>query len=172
VLAEDETDLLLFPPLRASWAKRGTPLRVMLSGINARRVVFGTLNVDTGHRLLFARERQRGEDFQAFLRLIQWHYRGWHVTLLLDGDSSHTAMNSQRLATDIHINLIWLPKRCPELNPMEPLWRFGKDHVCANRQYASIDDQVLRFIVYLYSLSPSQALKKAGMLSEKYWLYR
>ncbi len=143
-------------------------MRVLLSGINARRVVFGTINIDTGHRLLLVREHQRSVDFQAFLRLIQWHYRGWHVTLLLDGNSSHTAVNSQRLATDIHINLIWLPKRSPELNPMDHLWYFGKDQVCANRQYANIDELVLRFIAYLYSLSPLQALKKAGMLSDNF----
>jgi hypothetical protein len=37
VLAEDETDLLLFPPLRASWSPRGEPAQVMLTGRNANR---------------------------------------------------------------------------------------------------------------------------------------
>lgn len=32
ILFLDETDLLLFPPLRSTWAKRGTPVRVSLSG--------------------------------------------------------------------------------------------------------------------------------------------
>src|SRR5207302_3138620 len=45
VLAQDETDLLLFPPLRAGWSKRGEPARVWLSGRNARRVIFGALNL-------------------------------------------------------------------------------------------------------------------------------
>src|SRR5881394_4019499 len=90
-LFEDETDLLLFPPLRAAWGRRGQPLEVPISGSNARRVVFGTINVDTGHRLFLARKRQTGEDFHAFLRVIRGHYRGWHVALLLDEDPSHTA---------------------------------------------------------------------------------
>src|SRR5205085_7154715 len=88
VLAEDETDLLLFPPLRAGWGLVGQPLEVPVSGRNARRVIFGTLNLRTGSRLLLARERQRAADFQAFLRLVQDHYRGWHVALLLDEDPS------------------------------------------------------------------------------------
>jgi hypothetical protein len=90
-LFEDETDLLLFPPLRAAWGLRGQPMEVPISGFNARRVVFGTINIDTGHRLFLARRRQRGEDFRAFLAIIHSHYRGWQIALLLDEDPSHTA---------------------------------------------------------------------------------
>src|SRR5215212_644336 len=70
-LFEDETDLLLFPPLRAAWGKRGEALEVPLSGFNARRVLFGTVNVTTGHRLFLVRARQRGEDFRDFLPVIR-----------------------------------------------------------------------------------------------------
>src|SRR5437868_7580823 len=98
LLAGDETDLLLFPPLRAGWALRGQPKEVLLSGRNARRVVFGALNLRTGRRLFLPREHQRAADFQAFLRVVHYYYRGWHVALLLDEDSSHTAKGSVELA--------------------------------------------------------------------------
>src|SRR5438105_82466 len=91
VLAEDETDLLLFPPLRAAWAKRGEPARVWLSGRNARRVIFGALNLRTGARLFVPREKGRSVDFQAFAAEGRSAYRGWHVAMLLDEDPSHTA---------------------------------------------------------------------------------
>lgn len=167
---EDETDLLLFPPLRACWAQRGQDATVPLSGANARRVVFGSLNPRTGHRLFRVRGRQRAEDFCLFLHAIHSHYRGWQVVLLLDEDSSHTAGASQRLAAELAIELLWLPKRCPELNPVEALWRSGKQTICANRQYATIEEQVERFLVYLYSLSPRETLRKAGVLSGHFWL--
>jgi hypothetical protein len=170
LLAEDETDLLLFPPLRACWSLRGQPKEVLLSGRNARRVVFGAMNLRTGSRLFLAREHQRAVDFQAFLRLVHHHYRGWHVALLLDEDSSHTAGASQELASRFDTELIWLPKRAPELNPMDHLWGDGKDKISANRQYATIDDQVDRFIGYLANLSAWEALHKAGVLSKKFWL--
>src|SRR5205823_5187920 len=70
LLAEDETDLLLFPPLRAGWALRGQPRDIRISGQNARRVVFGAMNLRTAHRLFLVREHQRAVDFQAFLRLV------------------------------------------------------------------------------------------------------
>jgi hypothetical protein len=170
LLAEDETDLLLFPPLRAGWAPRGRPKEVLLSGRNARRVVFGALNLRTGSRLLLARERQRAVDYQAFLRLIHDRYRGWHVALLQDEDPSHTAKRSVALAGAYDIEILPLPKRAPKLNPMDTLWGQAKDVISANKQYASIDDQVDRFVRHLENLSPQEALQTAGVLSENHWL--
>ena len=94
LLLEDETDLLLFPPLRACWALRGGSAEIRLCGANARRVLFGALNVRTGTRVLLERERRRAGDFQAFLPLLQQHYRGWEVALLLDEDLSHSVQGS------------------------------------------------------------------------------
>jgi hypothetical protein len=172
LLVEDETDLLLFPPLRASWSLRGQPAQVLLSGWNAKRVVFGTMNLVTGHRLFQVRLHQRAEDFQAFLHDVRRHYRGWHVTLLLDGNRSHTAHASQRLADRLGMRLLWLPKRAPELNPMDTLWGQGKDVVSANKQYATMDEQVDLFISHLYGLSNKEALKTSGVLSENFWLHQ
>ena len=58
VLFEDETDLLLFPPLRACWAKRGEDAEVSLCGANAKRVIFGALNTSNGTRLFLERKKQ------------------------------------------------------------------------------------------------------------------
>ena len=69
---------------------------VPLSGGNAKRVLFGALNPSNGTRLFLERKKQRKEDFQEFLGLIHQQYRGWQVSLVLDGDSSHTAKASRR----------------------------------------------------------------------------
>jgi transposase len=169
-LFEDETDLLLFPPLRSRWALRGEDAEVPISGANAKRVIFGAVNPSSGSRLFLERRRQRAEDFREFLALIHDHYRGWRVSLLLDADTSHTAKTSQREARLLGIRLVWLPVRCPELNAMDHLWRHGKQQVCANRQYGSIEEQAHRFLHYLEGLSVEETLRKAGVLSENYWL--
>lgn len=143
---------------------------VVLSGRNARRVVFGALNLRTGHRVLLASYRQRAVDFGVFLRELRRRYRGRRLLLLLDADSSHTAAASQHLANMLQIELLWLPKRCPELNPMEHLWRDAKQRVCANRQYPTIDIQLERFLRHVYSLGNRAALQKAGVLSKWFWL--
>ncbi len=168
MLAEDETDLLPFPPLRAAWSKRGEVTRVWLSGRNARRVIFGAMNLRTGTRLFVPREKGRSGDFQAFLGEIRSHYRGWHVAMLLDEDPCHTAKASLREGEGM--TLMWLPKRSPKLNPMEPLWGEGKDVISANKQYATIDEQVDRFLGHLHGLSNQEALHTSGVLSGKFWL--
>jgi DDE superfamily endonuclease len=172
LLAEDETDLLLFPPLRAGWSAVGQAKQVMLCGGNARRVVFGAMNLRTGYRLFLPRERQRAADFQAFLRVLHDRYRGWQVALLLDEDSSHTALGSVRLADWLDIELLWLPKRAPQLNPLDTLWGQGKDIISASKQYGSIEEQVDRFLTFLKSLSNQEALHTSGVLSPNFWLKR
>jgi DDE superfamily endonuclease len=167
-LAQDETDLLLFPPLRAAWSKRGEVAKVRLSGRNARRVVFGAMNLRTGTRLFVPREKGRSGDFQAFLGEVRSDYRGWHVALLLDEDPCHTAQVSLRQAEGM--TLLWLPKRSPKLNPMDTLWGQGKDVISANKQYTSIDEQVDRFLEHLRSLTNQEALHTSGVFSKKFWL--
>jgi hypothetical protein len=160
----------MFPPLRAGWSLRGAPAKVWLSGQNARRVVFGAMNLVTGTRVLLPRPKGKSGDFRAFLDEIRRHYWGWHVALLLDEDPSHTAKAS--LEAIEGMTPLWLPKRSPELNPMDTLWGQGKDVVSANKQYGTIDEHVDRFLAYLYGLSGREALHTSGVLSEDFWLKR
>ena len=133
-------------------------------------MLFGAVNLETGHRLLLARRHGRGEDFRAFLEEVRRSYRGRHVALLLDEDSSHTAAASRAKAAALGVELLWLPKRSPHLNPMDHLWRHGKEVKLANHQYDSIDGQVEQFIGYLGGLSAAEALVKAGIWSKDFWL--
>jgi hypothetical protein len=168
VLAQDETDLMMFPPLRAGWALRGESAEVRISGRNARWVIFGAMNLVTGTRLMLPRPKGRAGDFQAFLSHVRQHYWGRHVALLLDEDPSHTAKGSLRAADGM--TLLWLPKRSPELNPMDTLWGQAKDVIAANKQYATIEDQVDRFLNHLLGMSGREALHTSGVLSEDFWL--
>jgi hypothetical protein len=170
VLFEDETDLLLFPPLRAAWSLRGEPAEVPITGRNAKQIAYGAINARTGTRLFLAQKTHRQESFQAFLNLIHWHYRGWRTAMILDEERGHTSQASQALASRLKIELLWLPKRSPHLNPMDHLWRHGKEKICANWQYADINKEVESFFRYLYGLSPMEALRKAGILSGNFWL--
>ena len=54
---------------------------------------------------------------------------------------------------------------------MDHLWRHGKEVVCGNHQYGSIEEQVQRFTGYLYGLTPDEALLKAGVLSDDFWIW-
>lgn len=171
-LFEDETDLLLFPPLRAGWFERGKPAEVPITGWNAKRTVFGTLDVETGQRTFVARPGICAPDFHAALRSIRGAYGNRKVALLLDKASRHTAATSERLAAQLDIELIWLPPRCTNINPMDRLWRWGKERICANKQHPDIDSQAEQFVEYLDSLSAREALRMGGLQSGRFWLFR
>lgn len=168
---EDETDLLLFPPLRKDWMPRGTTRRVLISGWNEKRVIFGAINVRTGKLLTLARHRNCGEGFRFFLRHLRATYRRWPICLILDRHPGHWNPESKRLARELGIRLLWLPKRAPELNPMDTLWGQVKDKVCANHQFEEIEDEVDAFLETLHSLSGRYLLQLAGILSAKFWLW-
>jgi transposase len=172
VLFTDATTLRLFPPLRAAWAYRGEQAEVRITGRNARRVLFGAINPRTGHRLVVRRARQRQEDFQAFLRHLRARYPGRPLWLLLDRASCHEALKSQALAGRLDIGLLWLPTQCPELNPVDHLWRELKRLMSANRQFRTIDEAAGYAERWFLGLTARQALRKAGVLADDFWLKR
>jgi transposase len=171
-LFEDETDVLLFPPLSAGWYQRGQSADVAIIGENAKRTIFGAINIETGDRIFLSRGRACASDFQAFLRLIRSEYGKQNVAMLLDNASRHTACESKELARKLDIQLLWLPSRSANINPMDRLWRWMKQRVSANRQHTEIDHHAELFITHLASLSAEATLRKAGLCSKNFWLFR
>lgn len=170
VLFEDETILRWFPPLRFAWAPIGTQAEVPISGRNAKRALFGTINLRTGHRVVLRRLRTRQEDFQAFLKLLRQRYGKRPICLLLDRAPCHEAARSQAVATRLGIELVWLPKQCSELNAMDHLWRAVKGKIAANRQWTTIDAEAEYAEHWILTLSNRDALRKVGILSRDFWL--
>lgn len=170
LLAEDETILRLFPVLRRAWSMRGEQAKVYITGRNARRVLFAAINLRTGHRISMRRARMRQAEFQDFLRLVRRRYGKRPVWVLLDEAPCHMARQSRALAVRLGIHFIFLPKQCSELNAMDQLWKELKGQVSANYQFVSIDRHAKQAETWLLSLSKSDALRKAGVLSKNYWL--
>jgi len=162
----------MFPPLQARWALRGRPSQVVLSGWNAWRAVYGALDIKTGDRFMVVQQRLRALEFSHFLEEVRQTYRGRKIAMVLDESSAHTAKASQRLAAELKIELLWLPIRCPELNPLERLWRTTKSRVCANRQYESLEEQVNSFLEFVQHLSSEESLSTSGVLSPNFWLFK
>lgn len=170
LLFEDETILRLFPELRRVWSLQGEQAVIGISGRNAKRVLFGSINVRTGHRVVMTAPRMNQQGFQDFLRLLRSRYRHRPVWLLLDGASAHIAPKSKALAKTLNIELVWLPKQCPELNAMDHLFKEVKADISANYQYKNIDEHASFAEAYVLALSNNQALKRAGILSKNFWL--
>ena len=171
LLCMDWTLLRLFPPLRATWALTGTQAVAPITGANAKRVLFGAIDLRTAHRIVLIRRRARQADAQAFLGELRRRYRrAGQIWLLADRASAHAAPQTLALAAQLRIQLLWLPKQAPELSPMDQLWRGLKQHVAANRQAASIDALAAEAAAWVLALTALQARRKAGMTSKRFWL--
>jgi transposase len=171
VLFIDWTLLRLFPPLRAAWSRRGEQALVPITGQNAKRVLFGAINLHTGHRVVLIRKRAGGTEARAFFEEWRRRYRqAGRIWLLLDRASAHTNDKTLRWADELRIELVWLPKQWPELNAMDQLWKELKRLIAANRQAASIDALAQEAADWILTLDTQDALRKAGILSPNFWL--
>lgn len=170
LLMEDETLLRLFPVLRRAWSLRGQQAVVPITGRNAKRVLFATINLRTGHRICLRGVNMRQINFHTLLSEIRRRYGKRPVWMLLDEAPCHIAAKSQALAAALDIHVVWLPKQCSELNSMDQLWKELKGKVSANHQFSSIEEHAAYAERWLLSLTDKEALRKAGVLSKNFWL--
>lgn len=105
------------------------------------------MNLRSGHRVFPVQPRQRAQDFPAFLKEVRRHYGGRPVAILLPSPA--------HWCTGCTFSC-WLPKRSPQLNPMDTLWGRAKDlsAQCALRRHRQQADA---FIAYASGLANGQA---------------
>jgi hypothetical protein len=59
-----------------------------------------------------------------------------HAAVLMDQTGWHT---TGKLGVPDNINIIALPPKCPELNPVENIWQFIRDNWLSNHVFTSHD---------------------------------
>jgi transposase len=78
----------------------------------------------TGERFFLELPYLNAEGFQIFIDAFAAAFPDSLNLLLLDNSGAHTA---QRLMLPANVRLVFLPPHCPELNPIERVWRDLKD---------------------------------------------
>ena len=167
----DETTLREFPPLRASWSKRGQQPIVTISGRNARRVVHGALEARTGELVRVVRERHRADDALALVAALATVRPAAPKLLIWDNAPPHHPHRVRDAAAAAGLTLAFLPFRAPELMPLEELWRGLKATVAANRCYPSLEELAHRAVTWLDGMSETERLRRCGFAASKFdWL--
>lgn len=143
----DETTLNLDPPLRACWMKVGEPKRVPATrpGGKQKRHIFGGYNWRKDTITWTTAPIKNTDAFIRFLEeLLVKQYPTGQIVLVMDNASYHnSAAASAALSLFEHRMLvIWLPKYCSDLNPIERFWRYWKDQACANH----LEDNMARVL--------------------------
>jgi transposase len=167
----DETTVREYPPLRASWSRRGDQATVVISGRNAQRVIHGALNTATGELVTLVQPRSRTAEVVATVEALG-HLRPDVPKLLVwDNAPAHHPKRVATAALVAGIELAFLPFRAPELMPLEEAWRGAKAVVAANRCYSSVDEAAARTVAWLSAQSGEERLRRCGLHSSKFqWL--
>lgn len=162
LLFQDETELHRFPPLRGAWSPVGRQAEVAVPAQNGKFALYGALDVLTGATIL--RDYPKGESAHtiSFLETVLAEIAG-EIVLVWDNASWHTSKAVEAFL-DLHgrLHVVALPKRSPEDNPIEDLWRALKNVIAANLE-RSLDALRAAYRWYFDGLTPAQTLVTAGL---------
>jgi transposase len=99
--------------------------------------VYGAVEPTTGERFFLELPYLNADMFQLFVDAFAHAFPRSLNLLLLDNSGAHTA---SRLTLPANIRLLFLPPYCPELSPIERVWRDVKDEL-AWQQFPDLDAQ-------------------------------
>lgn len=99
--------------------------------------VYGAVAPTPGDRFVLELPYLHADTFQLLVDAFGQAYPDSLNLLRLDNSGAHTA---QRLRWPENVRCVWLPPYCPELNPIERVWRDLKDHL-AWQQFADVEAQ-------------------------------
>lgn len=122
--------------------RRGQRKRIPAPGSPRYRHVFGAINWRTQNVDWVTAHRKNTDAFIAFLEhLLTVRYPAQRLILVLDNASYHksyAALAALSLFQD-RLQVIWLPKYCPYLNPIERFWLQLKNQASANQLHLSLE---------------------------------
>jgi transposase len=100
--------------------------------------VYGAVAPTTGERFFLELPYLNADSFQLFVNAFAHAFPDSLNILLLDNSGAHTA---QRIRWPESVRCVWLPPYCPELNPIERVWRDLKDDL-AWQQFPNVEAQL------------------------------
>lgn len=161
VIAEDECDVCLLATIRAMWQRVKTQVHLPTPGKNAKRGIFGALNLRTGQWHYQVNTNKRSADFTAFLSALLVAYAVGTIYVILDNVSiHHSKMTLAWLASHPRLRLVYLPTYSGhQLNPVEKVWWQLKRTIAANRNFTSVEQLESTVLACLRSFLPAALLR-------------
>jgi hypothetical protein len=115
--------------------------------------LYGAVAPTTGERFFLELPYLNADTCQLCIAAFAPAFADSFNSLLLDNRGAHTA---HRLRWPAHVQPVWLPPYCPELNPIERVWRDVKDDL-AWEQCADLDVQQA-YVATLWQASDAPTL--------------
>jgi transposase len=162
ILVEDETNVRRLPPLRAMWMPRGQQTRVKVPSGNDKFTFYGVLDLSAGTTFTASYPKGNSGYTTKFLESLLKRFPG-RLLLIWDQARWHTSKAVKTFLADCdRLQVLLFPKRAPQENPMEDLWRHLKRVIAANleRSLPVLKQACQKFF---NGLSNKKALKMAGL---------
>jgi transposase len=137
VFSQDESRFGLLTVRRRRLTARGVQPVGPVQHVFEWFYVYGAVAPTTGERFFLELPYLNAETFQLFVNTFAQAFPDSLNLLLLDNSGAHTA---QQLTIPANVRLVFLPPYCPELNPIERVWRDVKDDL-AWQQFIHVDAQ-------------------------------
>jgi transposase len=156
VFSQDESRFGLLTVRRRRLTARGVQPIGSVQHVFAWFYVYGAVEPTTGDRFFLELPYLNAAMFQLFVDAFAQAFPHSLNLLLLDNSGAHTA---HKLTIPENVRLVYLPPYCPELNPIERLWRDLKDAL-AWLQFPTLDGQqdYLATLLRAYEAATLQAL--------------
>lgn len=122
--------------------KRGQQKRIPTPRQQQKVVVFGGYNWRDDQVCSIQHPKADSEGFCRFIEhLMLEAYPQQKVVLVMDNASIHTSAISQAMLSlfEHRLQVVYLPKYCPFLNPIERYWQHLKTLANSNRLHDSLD---------------------------------
>jgi transposase len=126
---QDEASVCLTPILGKTWAMRGKPRKVKVTGNRASVSAMSALSPQG--RLVFRLHEKRiaSGEVIAFLDQLLHHHPRRHVIVVMDQAPPHTSkVTKNYIESQARLHVFHLPPYSPDWNPDEKVWNHLKNH--------------------------------------------
>lgn len=107
--------------------------------------VFGAVQISTGKLVTMITPKYNAITFQTFLQsLVDNHFNGLPMHIILDNSRYHHAklLLPWKEERNQQIEFDFLPPYCPDLNPIERVWKLIRRLRVHNHYFPTIDDLI------------------------------
>ena len=132
-----------------AWYEKGsrTPIKVKLGFKNF--YLYSSVNPDNGNNFTLLLPSVNTDCMNVYLKELSEEIKEDFI-LIIDGAGWHKSSN---LIIPKNIQIVLLPPYCPELNPVERLWKYIKDNVIRNKVFKTLLELELAVCEFVKNLS-------------------
>lgn len=126
---QDEASVALTPFLGKTWAERGRPRKISVTG--SRASIAAMSAISPSGRLVFQLYEKRitSAEVIAFLDQLLKHHRHRYLVVIMDQARPHTSKKTLAyIESQPRLSVFYLPPYSPDWNPDEKVWNHLKNH--------------------------------------------